>query len=302
MKIDNVNVICSMGVSSMEVRRVSELRAGDHIKWKRLEGYDHHAIVEWVDHYYGEVHVIEYQKKGQYDRRVRVIRSVIRDVATMYKYIYDKCYNAGTVLQRARSRLNETAYNLLTSNCEHFATWCKTGYERCSQMPSAIRRGSMYAVEGLAAGGRCVAKCAVAAAESGTTIARELIRTSLPNAVANGGKAFVQNALTVAGKAFGPLTALCEVPLFAYNCYNAHKKYKAAVRRVEDDSMKPRLKQQRNRNIREGGFEGLGAVGGAVIGAAVGSVIPALGTLVGGLIGGFGGRILGKLFGRWLHR
>jgi len=160
----------------------------------------------------------------------------------------------------------------------------------------------MYAMEGLAAGGRCVAKCAVAAAESGTTIARELIRTSLPNAVANGGKAFVQNALTVAGKAFGPLTALCEVPLFAYNCYNAHKKYKAAVRRVGDDSMKPRLKQQRNRNIREAGFEGLGAVGGAVIGAAVGSFIPALGTLVGGLIGGIGGRILGKLFGRWLHR
>lgn len=291
-----------MGVSSMKVRRVSELRAGDHIKWKRQLGYDHHAIVEWVDYVYDIVHVIEYQ--GQYLRKAEIIRSDIcrYDVATMYKYIYDKCYNASTVLQRARSRVGETAYNVVTNNCEHFATWCKTGYERCSQMPSAVRRVSMYAMEGLAAGGRCVAKCAVAAAESGTTIARELIRTSLPNALANGGKAFVQNALTVAGKAFGPLTALFEAPLFAYNCYNAHKKYKAAKRRMEDDSMKPRLKQQRNRNIREAGFEGLGAVGGAVIGAAVGSVIPALGTLVGGLIGGIGGRILGKLFGRWLHR
>jgi len=54
-----------MGVSSMEVRRVSELRAGDHIKWKRRLGYDHHAIVEWVNYVYDKVHVIEYQRPNE---------------------------------------------------------------------------------------------------------------------------------------------------------------------------------------------------------------------------------------------
>lgn len=40
---------------------------------------------------------------------------------------YSASYIPDVVIARAESRLGERQYNLLTNNCEHFATWCKTG-------------------------------------------------------------------------------------------------------------------------------------------------------------------------------
>ncbi|GAB4138385.1 MAG: hypothetical protein Fur0046_12890 [Cyanobacteria bacterium J069] len=40
---------------------------------------------------------------------------------------YTVCYLPDIVLERAESRLGEQRYSLLDNNCEHFATWCKTG-------------------------------------------------------------------------------------------------------------------------------------------------------------------------------
>lgn len=40
---------------------------------------------------------------------------------------------AEIVLERARSRLDESDYDLLRNNCEHFAVWCKTGIRQSSQ-------------------------------------------------------------------------------------------------------------------------------------------------------------------------
>ncbi len=39
---------------------------------------------------------------------------------------------------RARSRLGETSYNLLTNNCEHFAIWCKTGVSESMQVNNML--------------------------------------------------------------------------------------------------------------------------------------------------------------------
>ena len=47
---------------------------------------------------------------------------------------------AGVTLRRAMSRLGEQNYNLLFNNCEHFATWCKTGRHRSEQVDSVIDR------------------------------------------------------------------------------------------------------------------------------------------------------------------
>ena len=43
-------------------------------------------------------------------------------------------------LQRAMSRIGEQNYNLLFNNCEHFATWCKTGRHRSGQIDSVLER------------------------------------------------------------------------------------------------------------------------------------------------------------------
>jgi hypothetical protein len=38
------------------------------------------------------------------------------------------------VVARARSRLGEQSYRLLTNNCEHFCEWCLTGTSRSNQV------------------------------------------------------------------------------------------------------------------------------------------------------------------------
>jgi hypothetical protein len=40
---------------------------------------------------------------------------------------------------RARSRLGESHYHLLTNNCEHFCTWCLLGQGRSEQVESCLR-------------------------------------------------------------------------------------------------------------------------------------------------------------------
>jgi len=51
---------------------------------------------------------------------------------------------AGVTLRRAMSRLGEQNYNMLFNNCEHFATWCKTGRHRSEQVDSVIDRARQW--------------------------------------------------------------------------------------------------------------------------------------------------------------
>jgi hypothetical protein len=39
----------------------------------------------------------------------------------------EKNFSDNEIVQRARSRLGEKGYDLLTNNCEHLARWCVTG-------------------------------------------------------------------------------------------------------------------------------------------------------------------------------
>ena len=43
-------------------------------------------------------------------------------------------YIPDVVVERAKSRLGEHDYNLLTNNCEHFTSWCKTGISDSKQI------------------------------------------------------------------------------------------------------------------------------------------------------------------------
>lgn len=43
-------------------------------------------------------------------------------------------YSAQETVERAKSRIGETEYNLAFNNCEHFALWCKTGLKESSQV------------------------------------------------------------------------------------------------------------------------------------------------------------------------
>ena len=50
---------------------------------------------------------------------------------------YAECYPPGTVIERAVSMLGAGGFDPLTSNCEHFAVWCKTGRVESRQVRSA---------------------------------------------------------------------------------------------------------------------------------------------------------------------
>jgi len=48
-------------------------------------------------------------------------------------------FSAQEVIERARSRLGENGYRLLTNNCEHFCEWCLRGRHRSYQVERLIR-------------------------------------------------------------------------------------------------------------------------------------------------------------------
>ena len=53
-------------------------------------------------------------------------------------------YSPNETIARAKGRLGEKTYNLLTNNCEHYAIWCKTGMRQSHQVDAllkAIRNG-----------------------------------------------------------------------------------------------------------------------------------------------------------------
>jgi hypothetical protein len=89
--------------------------------------YEHHGID------CGDGTVIHYRKTDI----AQISRTSMEQFAKgqpVFTKSYTVCYIPDVVLQRAESRLGETAYNLTTNNCEHFATWCKIGVNESAQL------------------------------------------------------------------------------------------------------------------------------------------------------------------------
>lgn len=69
-------------------------------------------------------------------------RSTLEEFSNGSPYIViqfpsEKCLSPEESIQRARSRLGEKTYSLFFNNCDHFATWCKTGEQRSLQVDLA---------------------------------------------------------------------------------------------------------------------------------------------------------------------
>lgn len=89
--------------------------------------YEHHGID------CGDGTVIHYRKT----EIARITRTSWAEFAAgqpVFTKHYSVCYVPDVVVQRAESRLGESNYNLTTNNCEHFATWCKTGISESAQL------------------------------------------------------------------------------------------------------------------------------------------------------------------------
>ncbi len=66
----------------------------------------------------------------------------------VFRRIKRKTFSAKETVERARSRIGETKYNLLTNNCEHFAMWCKTGISESSQVKNLVRAAFASGAQG----------------------------------------------------------------------------------------------------------------------------------------------------------
>ncbi len=119
------------------------MKIGDHIYFN-YGGYSHHGID------CGDGTVIHYTKnQGNISR---VSWDLFASGKIVFVREYGNCDLPDVVIQRAESRLGENIYDLFGNNCEHFATWCKTGIHASEQVKNA----------GAVTGGASVSGAAVA--------------------------------------------------------------------------------------------------------------------------------------------
>ena len=112
------------------------MSAGDHLQVPRQHGlFNHHGID------LGDGSVAHYLEG----------REILRSSLEEFTQGNEPCIinhaqesSTGVTLRRAMSRIGEQDYNLLFNNCEHFATWCKTGRHRSSQIDSALERARQW--------------------------------------------------------------------------------------------------------------------------------------------------------------
>ena len=117
--------------------RSSKMQNGDHLVVGRT-AYTHHGIyigngevIHFSDDYGVERISLDEFSQG---KQVRV-----RDYG-------DSSYSPEERVERAKSRLGEDDYNLVTNNCEHFAAWVATGKHESKQ----VRNVTNVVVSGVA--------------------------------------------------------------------------------------------------------------------------------------------------------
>ena len=108
------------------------MAAADHLEVPRQHGlFNHHGID------LGDGTVAHYLEGRE------ILRSPLEEFSQrqpLRVISHVESSPVGVTLRRAMGRLGEQDYNLLFNNCEHFATWCKTGRHRSSQVNSVLER------------------------------------------------------------------------------------------------------------------------------------------------------------------
>ena len=108
-----------------------EPRPGAHLKSAR-RGYSHHGV------YVGHGRVVHYSGlSGAWQcgpvEEVSLLRFANGHEVRIVDH-HDPAYSPEEIVRRARSRLGENDYRLLTNNCEHFCNWCCCGVSLSAQV------------------------------------------------------------------------------------------------------------------------------------------------------------------------
>ena len=118
----------------------STFEKGDHLRVNRGP-YDHEGI------YVGEGRVVHYSEpRPNAGKREAIIQETSIEVFANGGQVHSDPstptrYTPEQLAQRARSRIGESAYDLLRNNCEHFAAWVRTGRSISNQVEGAMLVG-----------------------------------------------------------------------------------------------------------------------------------------------------------------
>jgi HRAS-like suppressor 3 len=115
----------------------SEPGLGAHLTTKR-HAYSHHGI------YVGNSRVMHYAGLSGALWQVGPIEEVSLlqfGGGNAIRIVEHKApqYSAEEIARRARQRLGENDYRLLTNNCEHFCNWCVSGVSHSAQVARRLR-------------------------------------------------------------------------------------------------------------------------------------------------------------------
>ncbi len=150
---------------------------GDHIYVERINGvYAHHGIdcgdgsvihytsKNWTDSpKVQHTSLAQFAKDGEvqfkdYDAFLNTLRSTgsLQQKTSYQIYLLlsrfrgieleEHDWSPEAVIARAEARIGEQAFNIVFHNCEHFATWCKTGISSSDQA-NAVWKATMSAPE-----------------------------------------------------------------------------------------------------------------------------------------------------------
>lgn len=128
-------------------RTVRELQPGEmpergaHLVTPWL-GFAHHGI------YAGDGRVVHYGAL-MYDIIRKPVEEVSLEQFAEGRPVFvvqhgEECFHADEVIRRARSRLGEKRYRLLSNNCEHFVEWCLHDVARSFQAETALAFPRMW--------------------------------------------------------------------------------------------------------------------------------------------------------------
>lgn len=114
---------------------IDTLPLGAHLVSRRT-GYSHHGI------YVGAGRVVHYAGLCVAPHRGPIEEVALERFAAGYAVEIvahpHAAYTDREAVARARSRLGEDRYRLLSNNCEHFCTWCVNGQARSEQVRTCI--------------------------------------------------------------------------------------------------------------------------------------------------------------------
>ncbi|RQR60160.1 hydrolase [Burkholderia sp. Bp9126] len=139
MKLDlqpaNSTVFHAAAGAAEAIEHAASLPVGAHLVSDRA-GYSHHGI------HVGDGRVVHYAglcaslHRGPIEE-VTLERFAAGHAVRIVPHPH-AMYAGRTAVLRARSRLGENHYRLLTNNCEHFCTWCVEGTGHSEQVRTCV--------------------------------------------------------------------------------------------------------------------------------------------------------------------